>query len=512
MTRRWERELRSLRDIDAPVERIRSRSAIGPNRRAPDPLPPRARIAAGLVACSVFVAAGAFAWRAFDGSGNEHTGSAPGMSTYTDALGWQIDYPADWRVVPIQYDEPRVQEFGAQFSNVPLALPSSSPGAPVQPNADLAPDGVALTVTHLNGGPRRDPAGLPEPPLSPDDLTVGSAAGGSPSLDTLSFRIGDVPFDLAVKMGPEVSSDQIAVVEEMIRSIRPTAAEEVPSPSATPVPVEYATPFFPYRDGWHTRDFGDVDRGEAAAAWASTVPFEPDDRVDTAPAIPSATISALPPDGVVVTVEATPWSFDPDLGPYPPAADRPLDLSQATMRGPTAEEPPGDYSILEIQPGYLLVRVYFGVADPSPDLIALAQSELDALEIPPVCPMPATGGFGAVPSATEGAPGDTVTIDGPIQFQHEDGSYDHTGAEHMIAWWNASPDDWVALSSFSTAATPSPVGAGPLSRLGEGGGDACSFSIAFAVPEVPPGAYPIVVIAEANGSSGLEATFTFTVR
>jgi hypothetical protein len=81
----------------------------------------------------------------------------------------------------------------------------------------------------------------------------------------------------------------------------------------------------------------------------------------------------------------------------------------------------------------------------------------------------------------------------------------------MSAWWNASPDDWEHLSSFRTT-EPSPAGAGPLLRLGEGGRGACSFSIAFTVPDVPPGVYPIVVLQETENSSTMEAALTFTVR
>ncbi|MDP9327557.1 MAG: hypothetical protein M3P10_05035, partial [Actinomycetota bacterium] len=69
MSQRWERELRSLRELPAPVERIRARSAAGPSRLdSGGPPPGRQRLTAGVVALVVFVAAGAFAWRAFDGT------------------------------------------------------------------------------------------------------------------------------------------------------------------------------------------------------------------------------------------------------------------------------------------------------------------------------------------------------------------------------------------------------------------------------------------------------------
>jgi hypothetical protein len=97
-----------------------------------------------------------------------------------------------------------------------------------------------------------------------------------------------------------------------------------------------------------------------------------------------------------------------------------------------------------------------------------------------------------------------------MPFQHEDGSYDHSGDFRMIAWWNASPEDWALLSSSTVE--PSPATVGPLLRLGEGGLGACSFSIGFTVPDVPPGQYPIVVLDHGNDSSTMEAALTFTVR
>ena len=67
MTKRWERELRRLDDVDAPTERIRAHAADRPTDPSHgDGLPPRRqRITAGVVAVVVFLAAGAFAWQAF---------------------------------------------------------------------------------------------------------------------------------------------------------------------------------------------------------------------------------------------------------------------------------------------------------------------------------------------------------------------------------------------------------------------------------------------------------------
>jgi hypothetical protein len=66
MPARWERELRTIKNVPAPLERIRDRAARGPERLPAHDLPPRRqRVAAGVVAAAVFLAAGAFALRAW---------------------------------------------------------------------------------------------------------------------------------------------------------------------------------------------------------------------------------------------------------------------------------------------------------------------------------------------------------------------------------------------------------------------------------------------------------------
>ena len=66
MPERWQREVEKLRGEEMPPG-IRERAERGPQRELPHD--GRQRLVAGLVAFAVFIAAGAFAWRAFDGDG-----------------------------------------------------------------------------------------------------------------------------------------------------------------------------------------------------------------------------------------------------------------------------------------------------------------------------------------------------------------------------------------------------------------------------------------------------------
>jgi hypothetical protein len=284
----------------------------------------------------------------------------------------------------------------------------------------------------------------------------------------------------------------------------------VAAPSVAPTAVVYQVPFLTAPRGWDVYRSDPVRRGDAGIAWASSEPIARDD-VTSGAAIPASTIAALPQDGIVVTAEAAPWERDPSIGPYPDGVG-PFDLATARVRGPDTEEPPGGYAVYQMDRHGILVRVYFGASSPSAAALADAQTVLDSLQPPPVCPSPASGGYGAALSRAEGRPGDRIDVTGPMPFVREDGSFDTSGETVMIGWWNAPPDGWAMLSSFATSKPAPAVAGSPLERLGEGGRGACSFSIGFTVPDVPPGEYPIVVLQEGGGGSTMEASLLFRVR
>jgi hypothetical protein len=84
MPERWEDELKKLRREEMP-DGVRQRAEGGPRRDLPND--GRQRLVAGLVAFAVFIAAGAFAWRAFGGtstSGTEPTPSPRAVSIVLD--------------------------------------------------------------------------------------------------------------------------------------------------------------------------------------------------------------------------------------------------------------------------------------------------------------------------------------------------------------------------------------------------------------------------------------------
>jgi hypothetical protein len=125
--------------------------------------------------------------------------------------------------------------------------------------------------------------------------------------------------------------------------------------------ASYLAPYLAGGQGWNSRssELAPAIGQNGTTAWASTIPISEDD-VRLRAAIPPTTITELPPDGIVVTVEVVPAAFHDTSVPFP-YADLTFDLSTATQRGPQAEEPAGDYSVLQMddRDAATLVRVYF---------------------------------------------------------------------------------------------------------------------------------------------------------
>ena len=69
------------------------------------------------------------------------------------------------------------------------------------------------------------------------------------------------------------------------------AGQEVPTTSPAPTP-QPGTLTSTGRDGWETWGRAAAEAHAPAVAWASTIPFDPADLAEDAPAIPIATIAA----------------------------------------------------------------------------------------------------------------------------------------------------------------------------------------------------------------------------
>lgn len=265
------------------------------------------------------------------------------------------------------------------------------------------------------------------------------------------------------------------------------SATPSPAPSST-TDFRYLFPFFREMDTWHVHDTGEVSAQEGAVAWASNVPFDPADLGPRSPAIPLNTIAALPAEGIVLTALVVPSEDDAKSGPWPPGSLVRPNLADATVRGPQAEEPPGDYVVYQLD-GYALIRVYFGDPKPSAEALAAAQAELDTLEVPPTCPVSAEGTFPHTLSlsADTVSPGTAVTVTGEIPFQGKDGSYDRAANSVIELWWDADRADWIEL--FADPEDSSSM------LLGSGGSGSCFLSLTITIPPgAPLGDHQIVAI------------------
>lgn len=408
--------------------------------------------------------------------------------------------PSPLRLYVMNADGTNITELGPENVQGPAWSPDGSEIAYV----DTA-SGSIMAIRADGGEPRRI-------------LEVAELIGGA----HLVYDVAWSPdgSKLAFMAGPDSEDTHIYAVNRDGSAPKWLTRESAPdsSPSWQPLPASqeiptgqdlvYLAPYLAGGEGWHTRSSAPARVGDATWAWASTIPLR---REHEAVAIPARTIAELPPDGIVITALTVMSRYDPSMEPFPFDLSG-LSLADARRRGPTAEEPPGEYAVLEADVEPVLIRVYFGTPSPSERLIDRAQQELDTLQPPPTCPVSARGGDGTDLSTDVGVPGDRVTIAGRMPFGRKDGSYDTSGESRMIAWWNASPDDWPDLSSFSEVRPSPAVDGSPLLRLGDGGGGSCTFSVTFTVPDVPPGEYPIVVLNEGGGGSAMAASLTFHVQ
>jgi hypothetical protein len=141
--------------------------------------------------------------------------------TYTDRLGWSIDYPEGWYVLPIDQFTGRFSLQGAAFSNEPLTPENDAGfgGSPVPNIATLTHDAVVMIVTHRSGGPAPSFGDDSTYPLDPVHARV--VPGDAPASSELGFR-GDGVGDFTARFGgfPDAPPELLEALDRMIRTIR----------------------------------------------------------------------------------------------------------------------------------------------------------------------------------------------------------------------------------------------------------------------------------------------------
>jgi hypothetical protein len=189
----------------------------------------------------VFVGAVAFAWQAFRPAatsiGSSSPTPRPGMSVYTDPLGWTAFYPSDWSVTTLQQTSDGLGA-GVRIQN--LAFMQTSP---IQ-------DGVVLTVTHPLGATPDPSADSSSFPLSASDFTVSPGASNA---SVLQFRVDGVQYLATLTVGSAARSADVTAMDEVIASIRPSGAEPSPALSALTTesfPVGSQPSSLAAADGW----------------------------------------------------------------------------------------------------------------------------------------------------------------------------------------------------------------------------------------------------------------------
>ncbi|MGZ8662024.1 MAG: hypothetical protein ACXWYI_08115 [Actinomycetota bacterium] len=153
-------------------------------------------------------------------SGDSASIAEPGLTTWVDPLGWRVDYPSDWTVTPITFQD-RVSTNGAAFSNVSLGVASPNAATPRPVGLDpgrMPSDAVEVVITHSEGGPVPDLLSDDSPfPVTLDGL-------GCPLADLLQcgsrVRGGGRDFSIEVRRGQDASPEDIAAAEALVASMR----------------------------------------------------------------------------------------------------------------------------------------------------------------------------------------------------------------------------------------------------------------------------------------------------
>jgi hypothetical protein len=502
------RKLESADRVRVPDlwDRIEARARVGRSEAVLEPARTQQRVAAAVVAFAVFAGAAAFAWLAF-GDGPNRQARSHGEGG--DALVMRVT------AEPGQQEAPRATfVFGGSvrilppqggkgwnlddvvFNAVGYALPADVPGG--------APIRIESNATRV-----RIEASPCCPPEDAINLIGDDGAGEVPT------KPGEYMF-VATASWPDGTAEYTIIIH-----VAPTTPASAPSSptdatsteATTPRPQLYGSPSFQDAPGWDTYTTGRVKEGSNPLAWTANIGIDGRDLpIETG--FPLYTLQDLPPGGIVVTViSGEPWKAPIQPTRYTPVRDLPLQIKEGIVRRPEAEEPAGDYTVIDIdgivQEQALHVGVYIGSADPTPEQLEAAQHALNRLLVPPLCPATDRNAPDVTLSTDTGVPGATINLSMRRPLYRKDGTYDPF--DRFEIWWNVRPDTAFALTPGSTV-EPSPSGAGDVEKVAKiPPAGSCTAEGSFTVPNVPPGDYPIVVVDIGTDSLAVDGVLTFHV-
>ena len=207
-------------------------------------------------------------------------------------------------------------------------------------------------------------------------LTIGPAEfvrpqGGTGYETGRSFLAAGRAFQLWVRSPDEHPSEaSLAQTNAFLASLRAEPGDFYPG---TVDPAAFAP-----AEGWDKGSTGPAEiqpDGQQTMSWASTIPYR-DSGFQFAP---HETLSALPPDGIVLTVRLD--QHGSEGGPPVETPFRLDDFREASFEGLGTENDPrsfrGRYRDYDVE-----IWALFGREHPTPEQLARAQAELERLQLP----------------------------------------------------------------------------------------------------------------------------------
>lgn len=205
-----------------------------------------------------------------------------------------------------------------------------------------------------------------------------------------AFRVADRYFYLWAEFGDREPGQSLNAANGILRSleVKPATKQSPTEPAGLGV---VQPPTFEQAPGWSVVTSGPFLSGgeDVPVTWATNEPISAGDLAcasrEGTLCFPRESLAELPPNGVFIVASLPlpgesvgPPNFSDDL--------LPLTLSDVDIRtsweGQPAKNVPEYLILARVDGAGVDVRIYFGALAPGPDILSIAQSELDTLSVP----------------------------------------------------------------------------------------------------------------------------------